>query len=418
MLRRTQKISAASSEVEKPEVADKSPGAAKPAGAAKAADPANAAAASVRKDSRTGPYGVDRRIDPRLKFDAPSAGIEPKPNGADRRVHERIVLETSNSENERRAAKRRQIDAMRAEFQSRIAPEEKQGFLSSLTSRLPSKLALKPTRIILLLVALLTGGLAAVLASRLDQQAGVPAAEIAALVPEREVVLEPRIKVLVASQEIGVGQRLSPASVVWQDWPEGAVLSDYVTDASNPGAATGMGGSVARFEIFPGEPIRTEKLVQADQGYLSAILEPGQRGVSVLVSAASASGGFIVPNDYVDVLLSPDATAGQSSRTVLQNVRVLAINSRLGEIGSTGAPGETDDPRAQMFSEEVIATLALGSAQAEVLIGAAGLGDLTLVLRSMSDFGKTAEAGMNGTNQVIRLTSPFWNPTEAQDMLR
>jgi len=384
-----------------------------PAGIERRRHPRVSADPAAQKE--TGPYGVDRRIDPRLKFEAPATEAS---NPDNRRAHPRIKLETSNSENERRERKRRHMEAMRAQLQRTMPPDPKQSFLDKLRAKLPSGMALKPARLALILVAVLTGGLAAYLASRLDQQVTSPATVRAMAIPEVELLREARTRILVADTTIGVGQRLSPASVSWQEWPEGSVLADYVTEAESPEALTGMSESVARFEIFPGEPIRRQKLVHAEQGYLSAVLGPGQRGVSVLVSAQAASGGFIVPNDRVDVIMTPLDTQTRFSRTILENVQVLAINTRLGERGTTGDAENPDDPRAEIFTDQAIATLALTSAQAEVIISATMSSELSLVLRSMADFSKSEKNQPGDANQAIRLTSPFWTGNTGGDRLQ
>lgn len=220
---------------------------------------------------------------------------------------------------------------------------------------------------------------------------------------------EARTQILVAKQAIGMGQRLSPATIGWEDWPEGAVRPEYVTVAATPDAITSMTGSVARFEMFPGEPIRQDKLARADQGYLSAVLASGMHGVSLTITPDSASGGFVVPNDHVDVVLTRTSptTGMQVSETVLRNVRVLAINNRLGETGTTGAPTDAADPRAEVFSAQAIATLELDESQAEIAINASAGGRLALVLRSMVDASQ-ASANGGAVNQEIRMTSPFW----------
>lgn len=256
---------------------------------------------------------------------------------------------------------------------------------------------MKPSRIVLLLVAILAGGLAAFLATRGDRPAQV------AQGPQQVVIQEAKAQVLVAAAPIGVGQRLTAATLQWQDWPEGAVRPEYVTIAAMPDAIAQMSGAVARFEIFPGEPIRGEKLVRADQGYLSAVLAKGMRGVSIAVSADSASGGFIVPNDHVDVVLTRAADAGEISETILHNVKVLAIGSRLGETGTTGGPEDPEDPRADVFSE-AIATLELDPGQAETIINAGRVGQLSLALRSIADFAETPdERRQRPANQTVRL---------------
>jgi len=257
---------------------------------------------------------------------------------------------------------------------------------------------MKPSRIVLLLVAILAGGLAAFLATRGDRPA-----QVAVQGPQQVVIQEAKARVLVAAAPIGVGQRLTDATLQWQDWPEGAVRPEYVTIAAMPDAIARMSGAVARFEIFPGEPIREQKLVRADQGYLSAVLAKGMRGVSIAVNADSASGGFIVPNDHVDVVLTRSADAGEISETILHNVKVLAIGSRLGETGTTGGPEDPANPRADVFTE-AIATLELDPAQAETIINGGRVGQLSLALRSIADFAETAEQRQQRpANQTVRL---------------
>ena len=310
---------------------------------------------------------------------------------------------------ERRGGDRRGMDALRDEalrnVLSRVEDRNFKGLRSTAGSRMRLGGGMKPSRIILLLVAMLAGGMAAFLATQHDQ----PAAAQVAAAPVAQIVRETRTQILVAKEAIGVGQRLSPGSVEWQDWPQGSVLPDYITVASTPNAATSMTNAVARFEIFPGEPIRETKLVRADQGYLSAVLDSGERGVSVSVTADSASGGFIVPNDHVDVVLAHATGAGQVSQTILHNVRVLAINTRLGETGKTGAPTDPADPHAEIFAGQAIATLELDPTQSEVIINAGAQGKLSLVLRSLTDSAEIDKIALTPANQAIRMTSPFWS---------
>src|SRR5690606_4395018 len=118
----------------------------------------------------------------------------------------------------------------------------------------------KPARILLIVVAILAGGLAAFLATR----GNAPRADQTE-VAQAQIEAEPRERVLVASRAIGLGQRLTSDDVSWQDWPEGAVRSEYLTATAVPDAPRQVAGAVARFEFFPGEPIREAKLVNADQ---------------------------------------------------------------------------------------------------------------------------------------------------------
>lgn len=260
---------------------------------------------------------------------------------------------------------------------------------------------MRMSRVLLLLVALIAGGLAAFLATR-----GGDAPPPTPVGPDSPTVIEEaRAQVLVATAPIGVGERLSEKNMGWIDWPQNAVREDYIQQAAMPEALTDMQGTVARFEIFEGDPIRQNKLIRTDQGYLSAVLDKGMRGVSVSVPADSASGGFVVPNDHVDVVLTRGTAQGQVSETIVSNVRVLAINARLGEIGASG--GTEDDPanpRSEVFADTAIATLELDPIQAETVINATSLGKLSLALRSIVDFTRTADdnAQRNAPIKVIR----------------
>ncbi len=261
---------------------------------------------------------------------------------------------------------------------------------------------MKPARIILLLVALVAGGLAAFLVTR---GGGAPAPQ-----PQyvTEVVQEEKARILVAKSAIGVGERLNQETVEWQDWPAGALRADYVTIAAMPDAQAELTGAIARYEFFPGEPIRQAKLVSAGQGYLSAVLSPGMRGVSVGVSAVSSAGGFIVPNDHVDVVLTTQGAGGERSEVILANARVLAIGKRLGEVGASGGQSEQevaagDTPQAITFDDSTIATLELDPNQAETLINSATRGQLSLTLRSVADFGGENLAQVPNNNQTVRV---------------
>ncbi|MEO8882284.1 MAG: RcpC/CpaB family pilus assembly protein, partial [Devosia sp.] len=78
-------------------------------------------------------------------------------------------------------------------------------------------------------------------------------------------------------------------------------------------------------------------------------------------------------------------------RVLLNNVKVLAIGTRLGQTGTTGAPADPTDPKSQIFTNTAIATLELSPAQADMLINATSLGKISLVLRSVADFAQTGQ---------------------------
>src|SRR5215813_7593273 len=148
-------------------------------------------------------------------------------------------------------------------------------------------------RIVVLIIALGAGGVAAYLASGTDTKPAAPAQPVAQL---------ETVDVLVAKSDIGLGQTTKPENLQWQTWPKGGASGSFIKRNEHPEAVNQIAGSIARTPIMAGEPIRQEKLVKADgSGFMAAILPTGMRAVSTEISPETGAGGFILPNDRVDV---------------------------------------------------------------------------------------------------------------------
>ena len=209
------------------------------------------------------------------------------------------------------------------------------------------------------------------------------------VVIEQKVEKGPEIameEVLVASNDLSVGSKLS-GNFRWQDWPRDAVTDGLITRSTEPEAGDELDQWVVRNIIYQGEPIRKSKLLGPGERFMSSMLPSGKRAVAVQISKATSAGGFILPNDFVDVILTRrrnTQAAAQGSEqafvteTVLANVRVLAIDQTVEEQdGEKVVVGKT-------------ATLELTPSQAEVLALADQLGELSLSLRSLKDAGESA----------------------------
>src|SRR5882757_3737751 len=230
-------------------------------------------------------------------------------------------------------------------------------------------------RIVVLTIAIGAGGIAAYLASGSDRQ---PA-------PEPTVQL-PTVDILVAKGDIGLGQSVKPEDMQWQTWPAASASTSFISRANRAEAMREITGSIARSPFIAGEPIREQKLVRGDgSGFMAAILPTGYRAVSTEISPETGAGGFILPNDHVDVMLSkreknPDSKGPDlvTAEIILTNVRVLAIDQ---------APKEKDGTNT-LVGKTV--TLELKPEQAETLARARQSGTLSLALRSIVDV-KTVE---------------------------
>ncbi|WP_421761457.1 Flp pilus assembly protein CpaB [Devosia sp.] len=307
---------------------------------------------------------------------------------------------------DRRKADRRGMDALRDEALKTLISRVEDKNFGGLRNRVHWGRGMNRMRIVLVLVAVVAGGLAAYLATQTYTPAPAPVEVVAA---PAVTVAAPTTQVLVAKSHIAVGEQLSADLLEWADWPDSALRPEYITVASAPDAMTEMSKSAARVQFFAGEPIRAEKLGEAGKGLLATLIDKGKRGVSVSVAAESAAGGFIVPDDRVDVVLTRATSMGQVSDTIVHNVRVLGINAQV--IGGNEVEGPVSDDapaKAESFGKEAIATLELDPEQAEVMINSTAAGRLSLVLRPTLDVAETTTAEQQATNQEIRVTSPFW----------
>ena len=231
-------------------------------------------------------------------------------------------------------------------------------------------------RIVVLVIALGAGGVAAYLASSYDNKPA-PALPVAEKLPT--------VEVLVAKSDIQLGQAVKAEDLQWQTWPQSTASSAFIRRDSRPDAQTQIAGSIARVPLMQGEPIREQKLVRADgSGFMAAILPSGMRAVSTEISAETAAGGFILPNDRVDIVLTrrlknPDTTGPTGgndlilSEVILANIRVLAIDQ---------APKEKDGQNAVLGKT---VTLELKPDQVATLSASRQGGTLSLALRSIAD---------------------------------
>lgn len=209
----------------------------------------------------------------------------------------------------------------------------------------------------------------------------------------------PVTEVLVAAAELPMGQVLQAADLRWQKWPEDALTPGYTTRKLNPKALEETVGATVRTPFLVGEPVRPQKLVRPDSGFMAAILPQGMRAVAIVTDTrgTNSAGGFILPNDRVDVIRTyrdeensrATGTDVQLSQTILTDIRVLAVGQLIQEKNGTNVvTGET-------------ATLALTPGQAETITLAQKVGSLSLALRSIADSGKPVEAEPEQKNSAL-----------------
>ena len=225
----------------------------------------------------------------------------------------------------------------------------------------------------------------------------------------------PMTRVLVAKHDLKVADRINSDNVGWQPWPSGSVNSAYITGgvattdpnfaakASNvvENVARGdavmqsLAGSLVREPILANEPVTQRKLVRGDGSFMAVKLPAGMRAMSIPVTAESDAGGFVLPGDRVDVVLSlknqpgGDSAGGKgaSSRLVMRNIKVLAID-------------QNTEPKAQQAAMVgSTATLEVPSDDVDALARAKTQGDLILILRSYAD--ASGPSGRVGSSSAL-----------------
>jgi pilus assembly protein CpaB len=188
-------------------------------------------------------------------------------------------------------------------------------------------------------------------------------------------------EVLVASTNLTPGQAVTVDQVRWEKWPTTSVDASFITHGAVGSVEEAIKGTVVRSPVLTGQPIVATALVRADaSGFMAAMLTAGMRAVSITVSAESGAGGFILPNDRIDVIQARKINESVISRTILANVRVLAVDQTFHqEKDAKTVIGKT-------------ATLEVTPEQAELLYSAQTGGTLSLSLRPLGDNQLVASA--------------------------
>ena len=198
-------------------------------------------------------------------------------------------------------------------------------------------------------------------------------------------------EVLVAAGNLQPGQKLTAAQVRWQQWPRSAVDSSFITQSSVASIDKAVEGTVVRAPLVAGEPLTSAKIVHSDAaGFMAAMLSPGMRAVSIGITTESGAGGFILPNDRVDVLLTSVISQSPKrfgAKTLLRDVRVLAVDQTY-----------TQDKDQKVVLAKT-ATLELSQRQAETVARAQSDGTLSLTLRPLGDNGENAVASNAAGNE-------------------
>jgi pilus assembly protein CpaB len=237
---------------------------------------------------------------------------------------------------------------------------------------------MKTNRIVVLGVAVVSGLIAMAL---IMSSSSEPPVEQRTSSPESPPLPQFEMEgVLVAQREIPLGTVVSESDMTWVEWPKQFAGPGSVRRSEDPGAIETLKGAVARVSFFHGEPIRREKLVKAgNMGFLSALIPAGSRALAINIDSggSTSAGGFVLPNDRVDLIKTMSANDGSESETILTNIRVLAIGQNI------------EEKNGERIVTGSNATLEVTPSQAETITAAQRNGQITLALRSMLEMQAT-----------------------------
>lgn len=216
-------------------------------------------------------------------------------------------------------------------------------------------------------------------------------------------------EVLVAARDLGIGDAVEPEAMRWARFPDESVTPVMITRKTDAAVIKSLEQSRAIQPIFAGEPMIEPKLTKTDtKDVLSSMLPKGKRAVTIKLDEESGVGGFILPNDRVDVLVIRTVGKKSTAEPVITNVRVLALDQ-----STTPVKKEEKKPDKKGGGFAKTATLELEPEQAVALATAASLGKISLALRSLAE-NEGKDVGAAGP----KLNEAFGQPGKSIGLLR
>jgi pilus assembly protein CpaB len=224
-----------------------------------------------------------------------------------------------------------------------------------------------------------------------------------------EVVQSDTVRVLVFNRDMPRGTIIDTSGLIWQEQLRSAVsvsmLTSETADAPYP---SDIVGKLVRRDVLAGEMVRRDDLVDRASGFMALTLSPGTRAVGLSVTAQKLAGGFILPEDRIDLIhtimgdFDRDGRAGSFSQTILENIRVLAIGDTPTSRIAFRTPDQQENAASRTSEINMTGdtiTLEMTEEQAEVLFSALASGQVSLALRSIDDHGPSRVVSVLGFEQ-------------------
>jgi pilus assembly protein CpaB len=211
-------------------------------------------------------------------------------------------------------------------------------------------------------------------------------------------------QVVVATQDLSLGTRIEEHHVKLIPWPADAIPNGAAREVQ------AVVGKVALASVVQNEPLMPQKLAAADtQGLMALVIPPGMRAVSVPVNKVTGISGFVSPGTRVDVICimtQKGEAGGRRAFTLLQDVKVLAVNQTLDERETKPT---TADTVTLLVTPEDSHRLTLASAEGTLQLSLRNYGDgdpSDAPGTSTADLGGVAAVAKSNTVQVELIRGP------------
>lgn len=220
------------------------------------------------------------------------------------------------------------------------------------------------------------------------------------------------VRVLVTKRDLPVGTVVQPlADLDWQAMPPEEAQEDYLREEGT--SIDSLAGAIVRRTLKSGEPVTQASLTRAGEGsFMSAVLEPGMRAVSISVTPTSGNAGFISPGDRVDLIVTHRVRLAAAtnpegsviSETFIHDVRVIAVDQML------------DNPDNQAILAKTV-TVEVTPQQAEKIAVAADLGKISFALRSLATERRQIDSEPAVAGEPVSPEEPYTSDTDISTAL-
>ncbi|EMV9317864.1 Flp pilus assembly protein CpaB [Vibrio vulnificus] len=234
--------------------------------------------------------------------------------------------------------------------------------------------------------------------------------------------VERKAKVLVSSRALAMGSFIERESLEWKEVSLqeretlGEVFLQPVFELEQ------IAGSVAVQFIPANTVLSPAMLLRPEQSdFLSALVKPGMRAISIELDPMAAGLGLLRPGNKVDVLLTSQSEIDQDANgtpiynnmaveTVLQNIHLLAIGNQYSTHQKSEKSAKSYDPTSVTFEVSL--------QDAEKLVLASKLGELSLVLRGNHDQTEVANKPLKWAKDISGAYDLEQQPTQSVTVIR